>query len=238
MSKRLILLNLVLVTVAAVFAVELGRELSGSQALPSLPRPRPGQVASPPAGGAGPAEPAAGPDQRPLFNVVAARNLFSPSRTEAVASAPGAAAPTAAKPLLHGVVLDDGKSRAYLEDPTSKKVFGYAVGDTVGGGKLETIKADRVVIARPEGTVMEVMLRDPSKPAPAAPAVTAGAPAVRPNPFLGLIPTAPSAPPAVPAPSVQGTPAPPRLLQQLSPDFFRRPTPSQITPEQPQRSGG
>ena len=102
--------------------------------------------------------PAARPDQRPLYNVIAARSLFNPSRTE-TAAAPATAAAAAPKLFLHGVVLDDTRSRAFIEDPTSKKVFAYTVGDSGAGGKLETIKSDRVVIARPEGPV-ELLLRD------------------------------------------------------------------------------
>jgi len=124
-------------------------------------------------------------------------NLSSPSRAETVATSgsPGAA-PAAAKPFLRGVVLNDTKSRAYLGDPASKKVFGYVVGDSVGGGRLDAIKADRVIIVRLEGPV-EVLLRDPSKPQPTA-TVSAG------------------------ATGAPGAPAPPRPLQSIPPDFLRR----------------
>jgi hypothetical protein len=67
-------------------------------------------------------------------------------------------------------MIDGDKSRAYLEEPPAKRVFGYAVGDTIAGGRLDSIRPDRVVIARPEGPV-EVLLHDPSKPKPVAPAV-------------------------------------------------------------------
>jgi hypothetical protein len=67
------------------------------------------------------------------------------------------------------VVIHGGTSRAFLEDPTVKRVSGYSVGDTIGGGKIQKIADDRVLIARPEGMV-EVLLQDPSKPRPASPA--------------------------------------------------------------------
>lgn len=70
-------------------------------------------------------------------------------------------------------MIDGAKSRAFLEDPTVKRVGGYSVGDTVSGGKIQKIADDRIVIVRPEG-VMEVLLQDPSKPRP-VPAITAGA---------------------------------------------------------------
>ena len=79
------------------------------------------------------------------------------------------------KPLLHGVVMDGLKSRAYLEDPTVKRTFGYAVGDAVNGGRVQSISEDRVVVARPDGLV-EVLLQDPAKPKLAVPAAAAATP--------------------------------------------------------------
>ena len=92
------------------------------------------------------------------------------------------------KPFLHGVVMNGGKSRAFLEDPVAKRTFGYSVGDTVAGGRVQSISADRVIIARPDG-LLEVLLQDPAKPrpapttapgaVPAAGAPAAGTPAAR-----------------------------------------------------------
>jgi len=102
--------------------------------------------------------------------------------------------------VLHGVMIDGEKSRAYLEDPVAKRVFGYAVGDPIGGGRLQEISPDRVLIARPEGTV-EVLLRDPSKPKPAP----AGPPGVPPAPVAapapGVLGSTPGAAAAVMAPA-------------------------------------
>src|SRR5262249_1028949 len=70
-----------------------------------------------------------------------------------------------AKPVLHGIVIDGANTRAFIEDPTVKRVGGYSVGDTVSGGKIQKIADDRIVIVRPEG-VMEVLLQDPSTPRP------------------------------------------------------------------------
>jgi hypothetical protein len=83
-------------------------------------------------------------------------------------------------------MLDGDRSRAYLEEPPAKSVFGYAVGDAVAGGRLDSIRSDRVVIARPEGPV-EVLLQDPSKPKPVAPAAV--------NPAGQGVRTQPSRPP-------------------------------------------
>jgi hypothetical protein len=116
------------------------------------------------------------------------------------------------KPNLYGVVLRDENSIAYLEDPTTRRVAGYRVGDSVAGGTVQRISADRVVLARPDGP-LDVRLHDPSKPKPAAPAETqpgrpplAGA---RPVPRLGATPEAGPVPP--------GRRLPPSLLRRLPP---------------------
>ena len=248
-SPRLALLNLVLIGVAGYFGLELMRELSSPRPLPNRPAPR---AAGSPAADA-PGDPSARPDARGGYGVIASRNLFSPSRTDVVATGPeGGGAPAVPRPILHGVVLDETKSRAYLEEATTKRVFGYAVGDTVGGGKLEAIRADRVVLARPEGRV-EVMLRDPSKPPPPAAAATAQPglqpgfqpgglqpglqpgiqppitgtpfPSIRPGIGASAAPGVPATAVPAPMPSVGVQPiTPPRPLQSIPSDFLRRPT--------------
>jgi hypothetical protein len=138
------------------------------------------------------------------YSVIASRNLFNPSRSEtAVALAP------VNKPILHGVVINGPKSRAYLEDPAVKRVAGYSVGDTIGGGRIQQITDDKVVIARPEG-LLEVLLQDPSKPRPAP---VAGPP----GPAAVTVPQAPTG--LQPPPAVQGPTAP------QAPTFGPPPTP-------------
>jgi hypothetical protein len=231
-SSRLVLLYVILLGVAAYFAFGLTRELSASRPLPERPARQAASVS--PAGTAAMSsvDVSARRDERGLYSSIAAGNLFSPSRTDTVATAgdPGA------KPFLHGVVIDGMKSRAYIEDPASKKVFGYVVGDSVGGGRLDAIKADRVVIVRPEGPVEVVLLRDPSEPQSTV-TVTAGAngatippslPGLRPTPSAGLSPGLSP----VPGSGAPGSPAPPRPLQSIPPDFLRRP-PVPPQPEEP-----
>lgn len=250
MSPRLLLVNAALLAVAGLFAFQLQRELSRARPLPPPPAPR----AAPTAAATGSAPSLTGsprPDLRLLYGVIATKNLFSPSRTEVVANGGTLGAPVMAKPLLHGVVVADGKSRAYLEDPASKRVFGYAVGDQVSGGRLEAIRDDRVVIARPEGPI-EVLLRDPAKPRP-APAPPSAAPtpgAARRAPQLPGAPPAPGAPGAAIAPA-PGRPvmpslvpprpevgqALPRALQSLPPDFLRRRVPASPGPAAGQSGG-
>jgi len=198
MSRRLLLLNLVLVAAAVVFSVQIVRILIASPQLPPAPpltTPLVERIATEETGRAVP----------PLatFDVVAARNLFNPNRSE---SATAALSPVG-KPLLYGIVLKDGSPAAFLEDPVTKKVLSYKLGDQVAGGLLERIEADRVVIRRGEERI-EVFLRDPGKPK----AVPVGQPGV-PTPQL----PAPAAIPQVQPPAMPTAP-PPGL-----PSLFRRP---------------
>ena len=139
-----------------------------------------------------------GPVETARYAIIAARNLFAASRGEQTEVVVPAATGQGQKPFLHGVVLDGPRSRAYLEDPVGQRVSGYALGDTVGGGKLVRILDDRVVIHRPGGLV-EVMLKDPAKPKP-APSAAASSEA----------PAAPAAPgaPTGPAPAAEVAPSP------------------------------
>ena len=189
MSRRVLALNVLLGLLGALCAAGLIRELLTPLPLPPPPTPR--AAAAPAAPNPAPMAVSAGG-----YGTIASRNLFNPSRSEAPAGPVVAAGP---KPLLHGVVMDGATSRAYLEDPTVKRTFGYAVGDTVGGGRVQSISQDRVVIARPDGLV-EVLLQDPAKPKPAVPAAAAATttpPAVPAVPGVpaSRIPAAPAAPP-------------------------------------------
>lgn len=182
MSGPLRTLNAALALVSCLLAAGLARELLAAHPLPPPPAARPARpvtTATAPSGS--PPLSAAG------YGVIATKNLFSASRSEASAGPVAAAGP---KPVLHGVVVDGPKSRAYLEDPVVKRTFGYAVGDTLGGGRVESIAADRVVIGRGDGSV-EVPLRDPSKPRPATTAPVPG------GSQTGVAPSGPA--PAFPA---------------------------------------
>ena len=190
MSRRFLALNVLLGLLGALCAAGLIRELLTPLPLPPPSTPR----AAVSAAVAVPAPtPAASAGE---YGVVASRNLFSPSRSEAPAGPVVAAGP---KPFLHGVVMDGPKSRAYLEDPTVKRTFGYTVGDAIAGGHVKSISHDRVVIARPDGLV-EVLLQDPAKPKPAIPAAAAAMPTppavpAAPGVPASRIPAAPTAPP-------------------------------------------
>jgi hypothetical protein len=190
------MLNIALALVGCLLAAALTRELVAAHPLPSPPLPRATRAVA-----TAPPPSASAPPSTAGYGVIATKNLFSASRSEAAAGPVAAAGP---KPVLHGVVLDGPKSRAYLEDPLVKRTFGYAVGDTLGGGRVESIAADRVVIGRGDGSV-EVLLRDPSKPRPTPPAPgPAGAPPAGAAPSGTA--TTPSATPPInePAPAPRG----------------------------------
>src|SRR5215467_10624282 len=164
MPRRLLAINVVLVAVCVLCVALIVKQLASAR--PSAPARARSAVA-------GPADPApSGEPKLPAqaYNVIPARNLFSPTRSEATGpAAPGTGPqPMIAKPNLHGVVLREGSPIAYLEDPLTKRIAGYRVGDPIAGGTVQTISADAVVISRPDGMV-DVRLRDPSKPRPAAP---------------------------------------------------------------------
>ncbi len=167
MSRRLIAVNALLVAVSLASAGYVAREL--------IAAPQSAQVAhvhnSAPASIA--SVPAAPEKLRPGADaIIATRNLFSPTRTEAAVTAPAVQAPLPPKPNLYGVVLGNVVRIAYLEDPLTKRVAGYRVGDPIAGGTVQTISDDRVVVIRPDGPV-SVVLRDAAKPRPAVAATPA-----------------------------------------------------------------
>ena len=194
MPRKLLLINAILIAIAAGSVVFIVRQLLAPTPLPLPTQGRP----APTAGVVVPSE-----AERPAvaYPMVASKNLFSPTRTEAPVVPQAATAINAPRPNLFGVVLRDGAPIAYLEDPTSKRISGYRVGDAVAGGTVQAISADTVSINRPDGK-MDVRLRDPGKPRSPATPPTAGVPGAQPAANLpGVIP------PAVP-PALIPTPAP------------------------------
>lgn len=195
MPRRLLFLNAALVAVAAVCALYVARQLFTPTPLPLAATSAP-PAASPPEMSPPRSEPG-------VYAVVATRNLFSPTRSDTqVTARDDGQALVAVKPVLHGVVLRDESPVAYLEDPVVKRVAGYRVGDSIVGGTVQTIAADHVVIKRPEGPV-DVRLRDPSKPRPAAAPPTAATEPAGSAPVPGVMP--PGVPP--PGPAVQPVPS-------------------------------
>jgi hypothetical protein len=217
LSRRFVLLNVVLVAVAVVFAVLLIRDYSRKIPLPPAPPPRRAQASASPE--ATPASTSAD-EKLTIYNVIVAKHLFNPSRSEGGPAPTAPAPPPPPKPTLLGVVVDGQKSRAYLEDAVTKRVFGYRIGDSVSGGRLDKITDDKVVIVRPDGAI-DVLLRDPSKPKPQTP-TSAGAPAQPGQPAVPQAgapqPSSPGAPPGQP-------PMTPRAVRRLPVDPQTQPQP-------------
>ncbi len=68
-------------------------------------------------------------------------------RTVVASHAASIPTPDEPEPILRGVTLvEGGYRRAYIEDPRTGKVTGYALGDTVGDSRIERIQVDRVVL--------------------------------------------------------------------------------------------
>ena len=239
MPRRLVAVNVVLAGIALLCVGIIIKQLvSAPPTAAARSRPPAAASAAPSA-----AEPQHLPAQ--AYSMIASRNLFSPTRTET----PGtglAGGPTIniVKPSLHGVVLREGAPIAYLEDPLTKRIAGYRIGDPIAGGTVQTISADAVVIARPDGQV-DVRLRDPSKPKPPAP-TPAGQQPVQGQPIPGQppmpgqlpVPGAVQPPTPIPQPTPgvgvpRVVPPGPQVIQpgQTTPGFqgpapFPRPSPS------------
>jgi len=213
--------NVVLAALAAVLVLYIARQFMAPMPLP---------VGGRRAATSGTAAPAIEPPRPPVsvYNVVAARNLFSPTRTEGQSGTLVAGGAPVVKPNLFGVVVRDSGSIAYLEDPTTKRVAGYRVGDRILGGTVQAIRSDIVMIDVPGGA-MEVRLHDPGKPR-ATPAAVSGAPQPSVAPALpGVIP--PSAPPIQPPAQVAQPPlAQPGLPQ---PPIVPGQPPAAVVPGQP-----
>jgi hypothetical protein len=200
--------------------------------VPDAVAARRGATAAPAAGA--PAVVAATDSAPAAWTTIATRNLFSPTRSEApAAAAPLASGSALPRPQLYGVVLREGAPVAYLEDPATKRVAGYRIGDAIAGGTVQSISADRVVLQRPEGPV-DVRLHDPTKPRPPVPpAADAGGPVPPTAPVQRppLVPGVATPPAVMPPPPVSGfgapeTPVVPPVRRPLPPNLLRRVPPN------------
>jgi len=239
MPRKLLIINALLLVIAGGSAAFIARQFMAPLAMPLPTRPRPAAPVTTPG--------EEGPRNQPgAYASVAARNLFSPTRSETPPTPTVATAAPVVKPSLFGIVLRDGAPIAYLEDPTTKRVAGYRVGDAMAGGTVQTISADSVVIVRPDGNV-DVRLRDPGKPRSAPQQATAGLPTapgaqpvVGPTPLPGVIPPTGAAGPPVPGAVVPQPPVgvaqPGQVVPPATPPVVpgRRPLPPNLLRRLPQ----
>src|SRR5260370_31236160 len=105
MPRRLLILNILLGALSCFFAVVLIREGLVVPPLPPPPVLRPAPSPSPPL-------PTTAPEAAAAYGTIAAKNLFSPSRSEMIAH-PAVAGPT---PVLLGAALNRDKPPAHPQD--------------------------------------------------------------------------------------------------------------------------
>ena len=162
MSKSQVVLNVFMAGLSLVFAVRIADAVFRRG--PVLPIRVASSANTPPS-----ASPALADSRRSpaSHDLIPARNLFHPDRAQPKRSDALGALPVAPALLLYGVVWSEDNPLAYIEDPASKKIFGYKKGDAMAGGFIERIELDRIVIQRTGGPV-EILLRAPNKPRPVA----------------------------------------------------------------------
>lgn len=176
-SRRLLTVNALLAALSVGFSVYIIGQMTAAPSSPAPARPAMALAAvGSPVGDPVAASPA-------LYSTIGSRNLFSPTRADTQKT--DAALTIVGQLNLFGVALAGEHSIAYLEDPVSKRVFGYRLGDSVAGGVIRAIEADRVVLERLNQR-LDVQLHDPSRPrrtlAAASPTADGGNGAERPAP--------------------------------------------------------
>jgi len=164
MSRPVLVLNILMAGLSVFFLVRIADAVFRPG--PALPL----RVASSPA----PVNVAVADSSRSraAYDLIPARNLFHPDRAQPKRSDALGALPVAPALLLYGVVWSEENPIAYVEDPSTKKIFGYKRGDAMAGGYVDRIEPDRIVIQRTGGPV-ELLLRAPNKPRPVAAATPA-----------------------------------------------------------------
>ena len=240
MTKRLLGVNLALATLSFAFIVYILLQMATPPA--AVAPATPTKVLTARADTAADPSALAAPVSSPMAPaVIGSRNLFSPTRSDAPkAEGMVATAAGSVRLNLYGVVLAEERSIAYLEDPVTKRVFGYRLGDTLAGGTIRTIEAGRVVLERMHQRV-DIKLHDPTRPRPMMTAaasssvdsgdtssstapVQAAPGAVRPAP-----PRPPLARPVVPPPTRMPTRSP-VTVPSITPDSIPRTPQSVATP--------
>jgi type II secretory pathway component PulC len=158
MSRPVLALNLFLAGLSVFLSIRIGHAIFAPDPQPAPRTARPLAVAASRDHGAVRHSRSSG-----VYDVIATRNLFHPSRSEPTSSEAKApllpAAPTLA---LYGVAISDDTRVAFVQDLVTKQILGYKTGDKLAGGQVERIEPDRVVIRRADGPI-EVLLHQPKE---------------------------------------------------------------------------
>jgi hypothetical protein len=187
MSRSQLALNVFMAGLSILFVIRIADAVLRRG--PVLPIRVASSASTPPSVGPGVADNRRSPA---TYELIAARNPFHPDRAQSKQSDALAGLPPATNLMLYGVVWNEDNPLAYVEDPSTKKIFGYKRGDAMAGGYVDRIEPDRIVIQRTGGPV-EILLRSPNKPRP----VAAAAPA--PEAATALSPPQPASPsPGIP----------------------------------------
>jgi hypothetical protein len=232
MSRSLVILNVLFVTFVIGAGLYIARELRAPQRRSPVGHRAPTTPAAP-------SRPGAGTPTSENYTIVATRTLFNPGRSDRAVSpvAAGPVAPPPVKPSLHGIILRDDAPVAYLEDPATKRVAGYRLGDTIVGGSVKTIAADHVVIARPDGNI-DIRLHDPAKPRPTPPPAGAGGVGAQGRPGGPGVPGGGIGTPPLPAapPAGEGPPSTPPASSLTPTPPSSAPTRRAVPPDLPRPS--
>lgn len=139
---------------------------SWQQPLPGLPAPPPAARIPTPPEQVTPGK--AGDAAKEIYDIIVARDLFSPARGIVAATATKAAGP-AAKPLpppkltLYGVVILDAEKTAFLQEGTQEtKPRRVREGEAFAGGKVSAIRPDGISFLF-AGNEVSVPLRTPKE---------------------------------------------------------------------------
>jgi type II secretory pathway component PulC len=164
MPRSVLVLNLGMAGLSVFSSILIGQALFAPDAHPPSRVVRPVAVTSPRN-----QDVATNLRSREVYDVIATRTLFHPNRAEPTRSeAIAPILPPAPALALHGVVINDDTRLAYLQDLATKQIFGYKTGDKLGGGQVERIEPDRVVIMRADGPLV-VLLHRSKEPQPVVP---------------------------------------------------------------------
>src|SRR5262249_15130197 len=164
MSRPMLAFNIFMASLSLFLSIRICRALFAPDLQPTFRITGPVAVAAPRGH-----EAVRNPRTSGVYDVIAARNLFHPNRSDPTSS--GATAqilPPAPTLALYGVAIGDDVRVAFVQDFVTRQTSGYKIGDKLAGGQVERIEPDRGVIMRADGP-LEGLLHRPKDPRPTLP---------------------------------------------------------------------